>query len=130
MISTVATATMAMVQHRPAVGIPNSLRINKGMKLTMYRPTAIARSSFFLGVSVTEGDFLVISKEEDPFFAYTRTLGEESFLVVCNFEERTEIQLSLQGKVRLANLERTAVSGIYQPYECAVFQITGSPDGE
>ena len=74
-------------------------------------------------IALTEGEFRVVSKPEDDFFAYTRTKGDTKILVVCNFETPQVLHFSEAGTVLLANLNRTEISGNYQSYECAVFRL-------
>ena len=70
------------------------------------------------------GDFETVSAQEDLYFAYTRMLGDEKWLVVCNFESAQEIDLPFAcGAPALSNLGRTKSGGIYLPYECAVYRI-------
>ena len=69
----------------------------------------------------TTGDLEVISAPEDDFFVFTRTSGDDKWAVVCNFEGKHDIELPFDCESPvLANLERTAASGCYLPYECAV----------
>lgn len=71
-----------------------------------------------------DGDLEVISKPEDDFFVYTRTLGSEKWVVVCNFEKTSTIELPFEcDKPALANLGRTTAAGAYSPYECAVAKL-------
>ena len=71
-----------------------------------------------------DGEFAVVSKPEDDFFIYTRTLGEEQWVVVCNFRKAQEIKLPFTcGAPALVNLGRTEMDGMYQPYECAAAKV-------
>ena len=71
-----------------------------------------------------DGDFAVLSGPEDDFFAYTRTLEDEKWLVVCNFDRAQEILLSPEcEKPALSSLGRTEMNGLYKPYECAVARV-------
>ena len=55
---------------------------------------------------------------------YTRTLGNEKWVVVCNFHRAQEIALPFRcGEAALSNLGRQEASGLYAPYECAVFPV-------
>ena len=72
--------------------------------------------------ALTEGELRVLSRPEDDFFAYTRSLGGSTLLIVCNFEKAQRIQLPPEGTTLLSNLGRTEVSGDYAPYECAIFR--------
>ena len=67
-----------------------------------------------------EGDFEVLSSQEDDFFIYTRAAGGEKWVVVCNFEKEQVIDLPFGcEKPALSNLGRKTADGRYQPYECA-----------
>lgn len=60
---------------------------------------------------------------------YERTLGEERFLVVCNFEQETEIKnFALSGELLLFNYGRKGakIDRIYAPYEAAIYKINRS----
>ncbi len=73
--------------------------------------------------ALTEGELEVLSRPEDDYFAYTRTLDGDKILIVCNFEKEQDISLPTAGTALLANLGRKDVSGNYAPYECAVFRV-------
>ena len=67
------------------------------------------------------GDLEVISSADDPYFIFARKLGNERWVVVCNFESEQQIKLPFQcEKPSLANLNREAIDGKYASYECAV----------
>ena len=71
-----------------------------------------------------EGELEVISAPEDAYFAYTRTLGDEKWAVICNFEREQTITLPFAcGAPALSNLGRTEASGSYRPYECAAAKV-------
>lgn len=71
-----------------------------------------------------DGDVDVVSGPEDGFFIYTRTLGSEKWVVVCNFEETRDINMPFECEEPvLSNLGRKAVSGTYSPYECSVAKV-------
>lgn len=72
-----------------------------------------------------DGDLEVISTPEDDYFVYTRTLGDEKWAVVCNFEKPQDICLPFDCEApELANLGRQSAGGAYAPYECAVARVT------
>ena len=71
-----------------------------------------------------DGEFAVISGPEDEYFIFTRTLGEEKWVVVCNFAQEQNIRLPFPCEApALASLGRTETEGLYQPYECAVAKV-------
>ena len=73
-----------------------------------------------------DGDFEVLSKPEDDYFVYTRTLEREKWVVVCNFEKEQDIMLPFEcEEPTLANLGRKTADGKYSPYECAAAKVKG-----
>ena len=71
-----------------------------------------------------DGDLEVISKPEDGFFIFTRALNGKKWVVICNFEKKSDIELPLECEaVMLGNLGRKNISGQYAPYECAVAEV-------
>ena len=75
-------------------------------------------------VSLRRGDFAVISKDDDNFFAFTRIYGDEKFTVICNFEETSTISLDvIAGEPVLKNYaDRGAGESEFRPYEIAVYR--------
>lgn len=76
--------------------------------------------------ALTEGRFTVVSREEDSYCAYMRSCGGEKILVVCNFEKESQIELpEACGELLLSNYGYDRKdSGVYQPYEVAVFRLS------
>ena len=73
-----------------------------------------------------DGDLEVISKPEDDFFVFTRGLDGKKWVVVCNFEKKSDIKLPFECEaVTLGNLGRINISGNYAPYECAIAEVKG-----
>ena len=71
-----------------------------------------------------DGDLEVVSKPEDDYFVYTRTLGDEKWVVVCNFEKEQSIELPFECEApALANLGRKTADGAYAAYECAAARV-------
>lgn len=74
--------------------------------------------------ALVTGRLDVLSSREDPFLVYTRTLGDERWVIVCNFEEKQQISLPFPCEApALANLSRKTEDGTYLPYECAVARV-------
>ena len=75
-------------------------------------------------VSLRRGDFAVISKDDDNFFAFTRKFGDEKFTIICNFEETSSISLDvIAGEPVLKNYsDRGAGESQFRPYEIAVYR--------
>lgn len=73
--------------------------------------------------ALTEGDVQPVA-ESHGFCAFRRTAGDETLLVVCNFEEARTLDIpGAAGPVLLSNYgcaEKT--DGVYAPYEIAVFR--------
>ena len=72
--------------------------------------------------AVLYGNFTVLSKPEDDFFIYAREYEGKRFIVICNFENTSEITVETNGNILLGNYNRTAVSGTYRPYEVAIIK--------
>ena len=77
---------------------------------------------------IAYGDFEAVDEEHPAVFAYRRTYGEESLLVVCNFygkETVWESPVGLEGYTRLLgnyeSLEKMGNRIALKPYECNVF---------
>ena len=72
-----------------------------------------------------DGSLEILSRPEDDFFIFTRTLGSDRWVVVCNFEKETEIRLPFRCETPvLANLGRRSAEGTYLPYECAASKVS------
>ncbi len=72
------------------------------------------------------GDVEILSRPEDDFFVYARSLGDARWVVVCNFETPQNIELPFECDAPvLANLSRTTADGSYAPYECSVSRVSG-----
>jgi oligo-1,6-glucosidase len=70
-----------------------------------------------------QGRFDVLSRPEDNFFAYKRSLGEEKFTVVCNFESPAEIVCGgMDGTPVLTNCGMKAGERHFPPYGVAVYR--------
>lgn len=76
--------------------------------------------------ALTAGSFEPLTQTGLNYCAFTRTLGEEKILVVCNFEEENEICLEgAAGQLLLSNYGLKEKSGCaYKPYEVAVFRVS------
>lgn len=74
--------------------------------------------------ALRKGEFTLLSKPEDEFFVYTRTLGSESFTIVCNFEKESHICFDgMDGEPILSNyLNHSSDKYSFKPYETAVFK--------
>lgn len=74
--------------------------------------------------ALTKGTFAPVAPRDTDYCAFTRTEGDEQFLVVCNFETAQTLQIpNAYGKLVLSNYglqEKT--DNFYAPYEVAVFR--------
>ncbi len=71
-----------------------------------------------------DGDFRLVSEKSDPYMIYTRSLGDETWAVICNFEKEQEIALPFACEApALSSLGRASAEGWYAPYECAVVRV-------
>ena len=69
------------------------------------------------------GDFEVLSKPEDNYFAFTRTYGGKAVTVICNFEQFSSITPNIKAeRLLLGNYsDRQSASESFRPYETAIF---------
>lgn len=56
-------------------------------------------------------------------FFFVKSFRKECFIVVCNFEKSNDLRLDLDCEAVLTDCGRTKISGLYKPYECAVFRL-------
>ena len=71
-----------------------------------------------------DGDFETVSKQNDYHLVYTRTLGDEKWAVICNFEKSQDIKLPFSCEApAVANLGRNRADGSYMPYECCIAKV-------
>ncbi len=77
---------------------------------------------------ITEGRYELLDPDDNDVYAYTRTLGEDRLLIVCNFRG-TPSKFSYDGKgtALISNYEQPEVrelrSVTLRPYEAAIYQI-------
>ena len=71
-----------------------------------------------------QGEFIPLHKAEDNYAAYLRKLGDDSILVVCNFDKENSISLpEMNGKILLSNYGRAeSDTSNFRPYEIAVYK--------
>jgi len=69
------------------------------------------------------GDVEILSKSSDGYLITLRTYEDKKILAISNFENESKIDIEMSGKALLANLGRVEISGIYKPYETAIFAI-------
>ena len=69
------------------------------------------------------GDFELLSKQEDNCFVFAREYEGRKFIVVCNFEQESEIELGVDGEIVLSNYGRKTLDRRFAPYEVAVIKL-------
>ena len=76
---------------------------------------------------IVYGNYELLLPEDENIFAYTRTLGNQKLLVVCNFsksEQRFDFSGYENAKVLISNYNRDAgEDGILKPYEATVLLL-------
>lgn len=78
---------------------------------------------------IVYGSYQLLLPEDPAIFAYTRTLGEEKLLVVCNFSEESQQFLlpeefhGREGRLLISNYQQEARGGkqTLRPYETFVY---------
>ena len=77
---------------------------------------------------IVYGSYDLLLPDDKDIFAYTRTLGEEKLLVLCNFSENTrEVEIPEEftaGHILISNYEDAGVNAkvTLRPYEAVVIQ--------
>ena len=69
------------------------------------------------------GRYENLTGDRKGIYIYKRSDENESYVVVCNFENETNITLDFDGELVLTNYGDRDVSGKYLPYECAVYKL-------
>ncbi len=70
----------------------------------------------------TTGRYEDITLGRDGMYVYKRTGGDESYIVVCNFEKENTLSIDIDCDMVLSNLGKREICGKYKPYECAVYK--------
>jgi glycosidase len=74
---------------------------------------------------IVYGHYALLEPEHPVLFIYTRTLGDESLLVVCNFSEEAQayaIPAEYQdAEILIANYPDAAPAGTVRPWEAVVY---------
>lgn len=112
---------------------PNYRRINAEAQVKdpnsvfhYYRQLIALRKQYDI---VVYGEFELLLEEDESIFAYTRTLGNEKLLVVCNFtENQTAFEVPeefLGAETLISNYKRGAISKAVtlKPYEAFVLKL-------
>ncbi|MDO5134516.1 MAG: alpha-glucosidase [Eubacteriales bacterium] len=70
-----------------------------------------------------DGSFELLLPEDPHVAAYTRTLGEECILILCNFKgENVPCGLRTHGRDLLCNYKKPALEGILRPFEACIIR--------
>lgn len=73
------------------------------------------------------GTYYLLFPEDEELYIYTRTLGTEQWLIVCNFHEKTRsFRCKQSGQVLLSNYKDTpALDKMTElrPYEAVIYRI-------
>ncbi len=56
------------------------------------------------------------------YYVYSRELNGEKYVIICNFERESPILLDIVGEPVLSNMGRKSASGVYAPFEAAIFK--------
>ena len=70
----------------------------------------------------TTGTYEDITNGRDGMYVYKRTNGDETYVVVCNFEKENTLSIDIDCELVLSNLKKREICGKYKPYECAVYK--------
>lgn len=70
------------------------------------------------------GGFTMIEREHKQIFAYERTLGDETYTIVCNMSGKTcALSQELCGDIVLRNIDGRPDSSELQPYEARIYRL-------
>lgn len=74
--------------------------------------------------ALTLGSVRFLSSDADNYFIILREYEDQKLVIVCNFEETTDIQTGFEdGTLLLSNYgSRENINGQYQPFEIAVYK--------
>jgi oligo-1,6-glucosidase len=74
---------------------------------------------------IVYGHYELLEPEHPALFIYTRTLGEESLLVICNFSEHQQAYMLpeafREAEILIANYPERAPAGTIRPWEAVVY---------
>ena len=79
---------------------------------------------------IVDGTYELLEQDDPDLFVYTRTLGTEKLLVVCNFSDRKQSfrvpEEFAGGEILISNNERkSAADPVVEPYESFVVRVSG-----
>lgn len=98
------------------INLKNDLSSKKSVFRFYQKLLALRKNS----KAVIYGDFTVLSKPEDKYFVFERTLNDEIIRVICNFEQPSEIAVP-KGEILLSNYQNMTFD--FAPYEIRVIKL-------
>ncbi len=69
------------------------------------------------------GSYEDLTDGRNGLYIYSRTLDNEKYVVVCNFDKESDVDFPGNAQILLSNNCRTEANGTYQPYECAIIKM-------
>ncbi len=73
--------------------------------------------------AIRYGTFRMLNQPQDHYFMYERAFGEERYVVICNFDRESNIEIP-SGEIILTNSRRNAADASpFRPYEAAVYRV-------
>jgi len=69
------------------------------------------------------GKYENITGDRKGIYVYKRYTETDCYIVVCNFENETELDISTNCSLVLSNCGNRVINGTYVPYECAVYKL-------
>jgi glycosidase len=106
--------------HSQEINVENEKKTEKSV-LGYYQKLLALRAK---NPTLRRGEFSEIRNDENCFI-YTRKYGDETLLIVCNFEKQTQIKVFASGEKILGNYpsENTEINREYAPFETAIYKI-------
>jgi len=78
-------------------------------------------------LALVYGRFDLVDEDNPQLFAYTRMLGDESYLVVLNFSDRTAILDAdvdtERSQILIGNYDTNHLNHSYRPYEAVIYKL-------
>ena len=69
------------------------------------------------------GKYEDVTEDRKGIYVYKRYTDSECYIVVCNFENETKLELEANSELVLSNYGERKIAGCYMPYECAVYKL-------
>ncbi len=71
--------------------------------------------------AIRHGTFRMLNDPKDNFFVYERALGDEKYIIICNFDQTSDIEVP-EGELLISNYDRKGREE-FRPFETAVYKI-------